>query len=88
DERVSEVDERVSEVDERVSEVDERVFEVDERVSEVDERVFEVDKRVSEGLPTNKLSNLVGWTSCPPFLMGGRDAHPTRKVEYFLFGNL
>ncbi len=29
--------------------------------------------------------NLVGWTSCPPFLRGGRDAHPTRKVECFLF---
>ncbi|MFN6561770.1 MAG: hypothetical protein RMY28_018505, partial [Nostoc sp. ChiSLP01] len=83
DERVSEVDESSSEVDERVSEVDESSSEVDESSSEVDESSSEVDESSSEELPRNQLSNLVGWTSCPPLLMGGRDAHPTRKVECF-----
>ncbi|MEH1942883.1 MAG: hypothetical protein V7L01_22055 [Nostoc sp.] len=32
-----------------------------------------------KGLPTNKLSNLVGWTSCPPKAWGYRVAHPTKS---------
>ncbi len=39
--------------------------------------------RLNQRLPTNKLSNLVGWTSCPPLTTGGRDAHPTRSMSIF-----
>jgi predicted RNase H-like HicB family nuclease len=43
---------------------------------------------LNEGLPRNKLSTLVGWTSCPPLSTGGRYAHPTRKIVHFFIWKL
>ena len=36
------------------------------------------------GTPRNKLSNIVGWASCPPYGLGRRDAHPT-GVNWIFF---
>ncbi len=37
-----------------------------------------------KGTSRNKLSNIVGWASCPPYKLGGRDAHPT-GVNWIFF---
>ncbi len=37
------------------------------------------------GTPRNKLSNIVGWASCPPYKLGGQDAHPTRINWIFFY---
>ncbi|WP_461947271.1 hypothetical protein [Nostoc sp.] len=39
---------------------------------------------LSKGLTTNKLSNLVGWASCPPWATGSRVAHPTVILKKIL----
>ena len=37
-----------------------------------------------KGFPTNKLSNLVGWASCPPSLLG-RARSPSHKKKLDIF---
>jgi len=40
---------------------------------------FYLLQATDKGLPTNKLSNIAGWASCPLLTRGGRDAHPTKS---------
>ncbi|MGF1934190.1 MAG: beta-propeller domain-containing protein [Nostoc sp. ChiQUE02] len=46
----------------------------------------EIPRTPLKRFPTNQLSNLVGWASRPPVILGGQDAHPTRNswVSFYL----
>ena len=47
--------------------------------------VYLREKNCNKGTLTNKLSNIVGWASSPPYELGGLEAHPTRNSWIFFY---